>query len=36
MATGARQFAFNGFARLKRTRLLLVIGFGASVTRRLS
>jgi hypothetical protein len=36
MAAGARQFAFNGFAGLKQTRFLLVIGFGAGVTRRLS
>src|SRR5262245_28776969 len=36
MAIGARQFAFNCFARLEQARLLLVIGFGDGVTRRLS
>jgi hypothetical protein len=36
MAMIALQFAFNGFARLEQTRILLVICIGAGPTRRLS
>ena len=36
MAIGARQYAFNRFARLEQKRFLLVIGLVTSITRRLS
>jgi hypothetical protein len=35
MAIGACQFAFNCFARLKHSRILLVISFAPGVTRLL-
>jgi hypothetical protein len=36
MHLSTSQLAFNGFAKLKQTRLLLVIGFTTGITRRLS